>query len=58
MFNESIGVVSEGMMYNPINMNIEDEQRLQDRDQREKNKKMRYEMRKIIEDKTKKESEE
>lgn len=39
-------------------MNIEDEQRLQDRDQREKNKKMRYEMRKIIEDKTKKESEE
>ena len=58
MFNECIGVLSEGMMYNPINMNIEDEQRLQDRDQREKNKKMRYEMRKIIEDKTKKESEE
>ena len=58
MFNECFDVLSEGMMYNPINMNIEDEQRLQDRDQREKNKKMRYEMRKIIEDKTKKESEE
>ena len=58
MFNECIVVLSEGMMYNPINMNIEDEQRLKDRDQREKNKKMRYEMRKIIEDKTKKESEE
>ena len=29
-------------MYNPINMVVEDEQRLQDLDQREKNKKARY----------------
>ena len=32
-------------MYNPINMKIEDEQRLFDRDLREKNKKARYEVR-------------
>mmetsp|Transcript_29804 Transcript_29804/g.36990 ORF Transcript_29804/g.36990 Transcript_29804/m.36990 type:complete len:110 (+) Transcript_29804:810-1139(+) len=30
------------MMYNPINMVVEDEQRLQEKDQREKNKKARY----------------
>ena len=29
-------------MYNPINMVVEDEQRLHDLDQREKNKKARY----------------
>ena len=32
-------------MYNPINMHIEDEGRLNDKDQREKNKKKRYEAR-------------
>ena len=32
-------------MYNPINMNIEDEDRLRDLDQREKNKKQRYDAR-------------
>lgn len=32
-------------MYNPINMHIEDEDRLNDRDIREKNKKKRYEVR-------------
>ena len=39
-------------MYNPINMVIEDEQRLNDKDMREKAKKRRYEMRKIQEDQT------
>lgn len=32
-------------MYNPINMNVEDESRLNEKDQREKNKKQRYEVR-------------
>ena len=32
-------------MYNPINMNIEDEARLNEKDIREKNKKKRYEVR-------------
>ena len=32
-------------MYNPINMNIEDEDRLNEKDIREKNKKKRYEIR-------------
>lgn len=32
-------------MYNPINMNIEDESRLNEKDIREKNKKKRYEVR-------------
>jgi hypothetical protein len=32
-------------MYNPVNMKIEDEQRLKERDTREKNKKKRYEVR-------------
>lgn len=36
---------SEGMMYNPINMHIEDEERLKEKDQREKNKKKRFEAR-------------
>ena len=40
-----IALFSEGMMYNPINMHIEDENRLKDKDQREKNKKKRYEAR-------------
>ena len=32
-------------MYNPINMHIEDEDRLNEKDVREKNKKKRYEVR-------------
>ena len=38
-------VQNEGLMYNPVNMKIEDEQRLFERDLREKNKKARYEVR-------------
>lgn len=34
-------------MYNPINMQVEDENRLQDKDLREKNKKQRYQARYI-----------
>ena len=37
-------------MYNPINMQVEDEQRLADKDQREKNKKKRYEARHNVEE--------
>ena len=40
-----VTVQNEGMMYNPINMQVEDEGRLQDKDNREKNKKKRYEAR-------------
>ena len=40
-----VTVQNEGLMYNPINMKIEDEQRLYERDLREKNKKARYEVR-------------
>ena len=36
-------------MYNPINMNIEDENRLREKDNREKNKKQRYEARYVAE---------
>ena len=36
-------------MYNPINMKIEDQQRLYERDLREKNKKKRYELRYDVE---------
>ena len=39
-------------MYNPINMEVEDDQRLQEKDQREKNKKKRYGARYIAEDST------
>ena len=38
-------VQNDGLMYNPINMNIEDEKRLNEKDIREKNKKKRYEVR-------------
>lgn len=38
------------MMYNPISMAIEDENRLKEKDQREKNKKKRYETRYIFEE--------
>ena len=43
-------------MYNPINMKIEDEKRLYERDLREKNKKARYEVRYDFEQSTRKES--
>ena len=42
-------------MYNPVNMVIEDEARLADRDVREKNKKKRYEVRYDAETVTRKE---
>ena len=47
-------VQNEGLMYNPINMHIEDEKRLYDMDLREKNKKARYEVRYDVEDLTRK----
>lgn len=36
-------------MYNPINMKVEDQQRLIDKDIRDKNKKKRYEVRQQVE---------
>lgn len=39
-------------MYNPINMNIEDQKRLQEKDLREKNKKKRYEVRYVADEGT------
>lgn len=44
------------MMYNPISMAIEDENRLKEKDQREKNKKKRYETRYIVEETVRTES--
>jgi hypothetical protein len=41
-------------MYNPINMKIEDEQRLYERDLREKNKRKRFEVRYDVEQMTRK----
>ena len=41
-------------MYNPINMKIEDEQRLYERDLREKNKRKRFEVRYDVETMTRK----
>ena len=38
-------VRTDGLMYNPVNMKIEDEKRLYERDLREKNKRARYEVR-------------
>ena len=43
-------------MYNPINMQVEDETRLQDKDNREKNKKKRYEARYNAEEQTRSET--
>lgn len=40
---------NEGLMYNPVNMKIEDEKRLYERDLREKNKKARYEVKYDVE---------
>lgn len=42
-------------MYNPINMQIEDQQRLYERDLREKNKRQRFEVRYDVEARTRKE---
>ena len=50
-----ITVQNEGLMYNPVNMKIEDEKRLFERDLREKNKKARYEVRYDFEQQTRKE---
>ena len=44
------------MMYNPISMAIEDENRLKEKDQREKNKKKRYETRYVVEETVRTES--
>ena len=44
-----ITVQNEGLMYNPVNMKIEDERRLYERDLREKNKKARFEVRYDVE---------
>lgn len=44
-----ITIQNEGLMYNPVNMKIEDERRLYERDLREKNKKARFEVRYDVE---------
>ena len=44
-----VSVQNEGLMYNPVNMKIEDEQRLYERDLREKNKKARFEVKYDVE---------
>jgi hypothetical protein len=51
-----LSVQNEGLMYNPVNMKIEDEQRLQEKDQREKNKKARYQVRYQFDKNTREES--
>jgi hypothetical protein len=51
-----VTVQNEGLMYNPINMQIEDADRLYKMDLREKNKKARYEVRYEAEATTRKES--
>lgn len=50
-----ITVQNEGLMYNPVNMKIEDEKRLYERDLREKNKKARFEVKYDVEAITRKE---
>jgi predicted amidohydrolase YtcJ len=50
-----VTVQNEGLMYNPVNMKIEDEKRLYERDLREKNKKARYEVRYDVDAITRKE---
>ena len=50
-----ITVQNEGLMYNPVNMKIEDERRLYERDLRENNKKARYEVRYDVESTVRKE---
>jgi hypothetical protein len=50
-----ITVQEEGLMYNPINMHIEDRDRLYQKDLRDKNKRKRYEVRYDVEAETRKE---
>ena len=50
-----LSVQNEAMMYNPINNCTQDEGRLQEKDQREKNKKQRYEARYVCEEATRNE---
>lgn len=50
-----ISVQNEGLMYNPVNMKIEDSDRLLEKDIREKKKRQRYEVRYDVEAKTRKE---
>jgi len=50
-----ITVQEEGLMYNPINMHIEDRDRLYQKDLRDKNKRKRFEVRYDVEAETRKE---
>jgi len=50
-----LSVQNEGLMYNPVNMKIEDHDRLHEKDIREKQKRQRYEVRYDVEAKTRKE---
>jgi len=50
-----LSVQNEGLMYNPVNMKIEDHDRLLEKDIREKQKRQRYEVRYDVEAKTRKE---
>lgn len=50
-----ITVQNEGLMYNPVNMKIEDEKRLYEKDLREKNKIARYEVKYDFEQQVRKE---
>lgn len=45
---------NEGLLYNPINMHIEDHERLYQKDLREKNKRKRFEVRYDVEAETRK----
>ncbi len=46
---------NEGLLYNPVNMKIEDNERLYQKDLREKNKRKRFEVRYDVEADTRKE---
>jgi hypothetical protein len=50
-----ITVQNEGLLYNPVNMHIEDHDRLYQKDLREKNKRRRFEVRYDVEADTRKE---
>ena len=50
-----VTVQEEGLMYNPINMHIEDHERLYQKDLRDKNKRKRFEVRYDVEADTRKE---
>jgi len=45
-----ISVQKEGLLYNPVNMKIEDAKRLEEKDIREKNKKKRFEIKYLVEE--------